>query len=57
MSELVLDADVEVNSKTFEIVLKTKAKDYQLKAATIEDARSWADAITAAITAKTITEC
>ena len=32
MSELVLDADVEVNSKTFEIVLKTKAKDYQLKA-------------------------
>ena len=25
--------------------------------ATIEDARSWADAITAALTAKTITEC
>jgi hypothetical protein len=26
-------------------------------AATIEDARNWADAITAALTAKTITEC
>ena len=32
LSELVVDAEVEVNGKTFEIVLKTKAKDYQLKA-------------------------
>ena len=32
LSELVVDAEVEVNGKTFEIVLKTKTKDYQLKA-------------------------
>ena len=36
LSELVVDAEVEVNGKTFEIVLKTKAKDYQLKAGALK---------------------
>lgn len=51
LQDLQLEGDVEVNSKTFELLLRTKGKDYQLKAATMEDARNWAEAIEAAVLA------
>lgn len=55
LSELNTEGDIEVDGKTFEIVLKTRSKDYHLKAATIEEARGWVDAIEAALVAQTNT--
>eukprot|EP00597_Dinobryon_sp_UTEXLB2267_P001193 CAMPEP_0170074212 /NCGR_PEP_ID=MMETSP0019_2-20121128/11536_1 /TAXON_ID=98059 /ORGANISM="Dinobryon sp., Strain UTEXLB2267" /LENGTH=314 /DNA_ID=CAMNT_0010284329 /DNA_START=255 /DNA_END=1199 /DNA_ORIENTATION=+ len=52
LTELLPDKDVEVNGKTYEMLLRTRTKDYHLKASSLDEARSWADAIEAAVVAQ-----